>query len=233
MKRNKIIMMVLCALLCTQYFLLTSCNKNPKGSFIIKGRMMDSCGGNPMSNINLVVDHFKGGASFNIRYTDSIGVGRTDANGNFAIVCQNWKEGEIRLSSNDINMGSYKVKGLYVGDDIQNKVVEYGNIYAYVEFYGCANITVKGSVTAADTLYIAGKPYYPISVSTFKVCLKHHPGYIGYDVKWGESNPYDYYWGFGKAAYDSAVAYKLASRKFTVIESLCRDGKVVDVTMEK
>lgn len=195
--------------------------------------MMDSCSGNPMSNINLVVSHFKGGASINIKYTDSVGVGRTDANGNFEIVCQNWKEGEIRLSSNDINMGSYKVKGLYVGDDIENKVVDYGNVYAYAEFYGCANITVKGSVMSTDTLFIAGKPYYPISVSTFKECFKHHPGYIGYDVNWGEGNPYDYYWGFGKAAYDNAVTTGLASHKFTVIESLCRDGKVVDVTMEK
>lgn len=231
MKRNKLVMMVLCALLCTQYLLLTSCNKKPKGSFTLKGRLMDSCGGKPIIGRDIIVD-LRGGAAFGTQKgRDSIGVGKTDAQGNFEIVCQYWRNGLIQVYTPNGFATSFFIDD-YEVKDMEGQTIDFGNIYAFAEFYGCANITVKGSLRAADTLYIAGRPYYPISVGTFKECIASNMGIINYSA-YSYTFPRDYYWGFGKAAYDNAVANKLASHKFTVIESLCRDGSVVEVTMEK
>ena len=59
---------------------------------------MDSCGGIPIEGLDLIVNLKPAGISYEIKGHDSVGVGKTDAQGNFEMVCQYWRQGTYMLN---------------------------------------------------------------------------------------------------------------------------------------
>ncbi len=100
MKTNKVLAFAAVTLMCAAVLLHSSCSKNPRGVYIVKGKVMDSCLSNkPFANKDIVLSIKVGGSSVNIAVHDSIGYGKTDAAGNFNIACENWGGGEISIDS--------------------------------------------------------------------------------------------------------------------------------------
>ncbi len=128
MNVSKILKGVANTILCVAVFFLTSCNKNPRGTYTIKGKVMDSCiSGKPFANKDLVISIKVGGNSATIAVHDSIGVGKTDAEGNYAISCQNWGGGKISVDYKEYNIISkYIGSGTNTKKDMEGQMYDFG-----------------------------------------------------------------------------------------------------------
>lgn len=221
MKIRNFSLCVFGALIFATSLLHTSCKKNPKGSFIVRGTLLDSCEGHPYSNVNLVVQHTSTAPAFKIKVHDSIGIGKTDANGNFEIVCQNWGEGEITIYTPS-NLTKFDFLTQYEVENAEGKTYEFGNLYSWQQYFAVINLTKAGTFAPSDTLYFGGRIFYPISAGSSKEIFKYTTyGPRGnFDLK---ENAYDLdlYWGFGKNAYDNAVKNKIAANRITAKYVYC------------
>jgi hypothetical protein len=122
----KVFKLAAVTLMCTAALFHSSCNKNSKGSYTVTGKIMDSClAGKPFANQDLILSIRVTMPAFQRETHDKIGEGKTDANGNYSIVCQNWGRGEIFIKSKNL---TYLISK-YIGNSQTTKKSMEGNTY--------------------------------------------------------------------------------------------------------
>jgi hypothetical protein len=191
-----------CTLLCaTALILIPSCKKKGKDVFYIKGQLIDSCGGNPVSGEKLTISFFNKGDWYAAsKFNDSAGGGITDINGNFYIECNN--EGDGKYSICD-------TKNKCVGIDLskgKDQIVYMGSVYQRYKVVVSIKFNFVSATKPSDTLYYgySSTPkqyFFPIPTSNA----------IFYNsvVSTGSSEPpvlreYTANWGLGIEGYQNA-----------------------------
>lgn len=233
MSTKKILTIAAGTLLCAAALFNSSCKKKAKGSFTVKGRLMDSCEGKPYANLSLVVSHRI--TEVYPKTHDSVGIGKTDANGNFEIVCQNWGDGTLTVYAPYGFYGNEYIKDYNIDND-EGKVYDFGNIYEWQKFFSIINITKSGSFLPSDTLYFGNKVIYPVVAGNSKEIFNYTvlgSGHSAADLS-SKTYEFDLYWAFGKAAYDNAIQTKLASNRVKAKYVFCgQPDEVTNITVIK
>lgn len=146
---------LLCAVVC-----LFACTKKQKGTFIVKGRLTDSCGGKPLAFSRVRVN-FARRVGFKPLIKHNVGIDTTDANGNFEMVCQNWDKGEIDIIGPSPHINDFTVSGE------EGRVYDFGELPHYSSVKATLKIIPLVAFSATDTLYIGDKWIHPIPSSIF------------------------------------------------------------------
>lgn len=220
-------------LLCTAALFHSSCKKKSKGTYTVKGKLMDSCDGSPYANISIIV-RYSGGPSFNMESRDSVGVGTTDGSGNFEIVCQNFGRGSFTIYTPANFSGFTFVENYFIENDAR-KLYDFGNVYKWNKFYSIVNITKSGTFLLSDTLYFGDKIIHPVTSGTSKEIFTY--SYLGtrsnFDIS-SHSEIRDLYCAFGKTAYDNVVNNKVATNRISAKYLYCgQPDQLINVTVSK
>jgi hypothetical protein len=206
--------------------------KSPNGTFTLTGKLMDSCDGPALANMPLKINHRNLHYPLSSGPHDSIGLGTTDANGYFSIVCQNWGWGEISIYGSGNHFGTVIIKS---SDKPKGTTINIGTSYLSIfnlNIRSTLKLRISGTYSPTDTLYIGGKPIYPVTTGTRDEYLvipyiqdtKH---IIYFDEALNQPKATTIYWAIGKAAYDSVVKNKVVAHQLSIPFTVCGVPEVI------
>jgi hypothetical protein len=227
MKQIKQLTTVLCLLL--NIINATSCSKNSEklnGTFTLTGRLMDSCDGRGLANVLLKIRFINTYYFDKLHSKDSIGLGTTDTNGYFSIICKNWGRGEIIIHN-------YARVIIGTNDNPKGATINIGNTYQYkdkLNEQATLKLRISGTYSPSDTLYIGGKLIYPITTETrfeYLVFPNKQEDNISFDEALNQPKPTTIYWAIGKTAYDSVVKNKVVAHQLSVPFTVCGVPEVI------